>query len=371
MIEAAAKSGSDIGLGDHCWSEIVGRASAFWVSVGRAESSFLADEISEYRIDRPIFICGLARSGSTILLELLASLESVISHQYQDYPLVFAPVLWSFLRRSMGARQSAPKERAHKDGLVVGPESPEAMEEPIWMHFFPSIHDPSVSNVLDRSASNPQFDAFYRKHIQCLLYLRKGRRYLAKGNYNVARLGYLAKLMPDARFIVPVREPIAHVVSLEKQHRLFCALETRDDRVLAYMRRVGHFEFGLDRRPINFGDSSASRAVLDAWAAGDQIGGLALYWTQVYDYVLRLLQSDPDLARRSMIVRYDELCKDGAKILNEILEFSGLQVPKSVIMDLQARLHLPTYYRISYNAEERNRVHLITDGVANRIGIRS
>jgi hypothetical protein len=37
--------------------------------------------------------------------------------------------------------------------------------------------------------------------------LRGGARYVSKGNYNAARIAYLARLFADAKFVVPIREP--------------------------------------------------------------------------------------------------------------------------------------------------------------------
>ncbi|WP_256206685.1 sulfotransferase [Pseudomonas sp. BAY1663] len=70
------------------------------------------------------------------------------------------------------------------------------------------------------------------------------------------RLGYLQRLYPDARFVLAIRDPVWHIASLIKQQRLFVAGERAEPRALEHMRRVGHYEFGLDRRPINVGDDA-------------------------------------------------------------------------------------------------------------------
>src|SRR4029077_17446890 len=94
-------------------------------------------------------------------------------------------------------------QRTHRDGIFVTPESPEAMEEVLWMAFFPQIHKPEACNVLDRNTSNPSFEQFYRDHLRKLLLVRGGKRYVSKANYNVTRLEYLHRLFPDARFVIP------------------------------------------------------------------------------------------------------------------------------------------------------------------------
>src|SRR3546814_12886608 len=92
------------------------------------------------------------------------------------------------------------------------------------------------------------------------LWVRRRPRYLSKANYNVTRMEYLLKLFPDARFVLPLRDPAAHIASLMKQQRLFCEGERRHPAALEHMRRIGHFEFGIDRRPINVGVGATGRS---------------------------------------------------------------------------------------------------------------
>ena len=60
-------------------------------------------------------------------------------------------------------------------------------------------------------------------HIKKIIALRSGSagkslRYISKNNLNIARLGYLLRLFPDARIVIPFRDPIQHAASLLKQH---------------------------------------------------------------------------------------------------------------------------------------------------------
>jgi len=260
------------------WLDLLGglveRTSGFWRKVGDLETEQHEAALAAISIDRPIYIAGLARSGSTILLQILARHPEVATHQYRDFPLLFAPLHWD---RLFGHRQTAAvlQERAHQDRIQVTPASPEAMEEVLWMAFFDDLHEADQNQVLDATTSAPRFEAFYRAHLNKMLLLRKGGRYLAKGNDNVTRLTYLQKLFPDARFLVPVREPVWHIASPLKQHRLFARAESQDPRILRRMRRVGHFEFGLDRRPINTGDAETARTIERLWAEGRDLEGYA------------------------------------------------------------------------------------------------
>ena len=241
------------------WMDRVGgfieRHAAWWIKLGSLETRLLDSTLAEVRIDRPIYVTGLARSGTTILLETLARHPDVATHRYRDFPMLFTPYLWNRWLDLVPRKPEAPAERSHGDGIAVTSESPEAFEESLWMAFFARQHDASASAVLDRSLHRPAFERFYRDHIRKLLAVRGGRRYVAKGNYNVTRIAYLAKLFPDARFVIPVRDPVWHIASLMKQHRLFLDGQRGNPRAVRHLRRVGHFEFGQDRRAINPGDN--------------------------------------------------------------------------------------------------------------------
>src|SRR3546814_7617019 len=113
---------------------------------------------------------------------------------------------------------------------------------------FGRLHDPHASAVLDAGTDCPEFERFFADHMRKLLWVRRRPRYLSKANYNVTRMEYLLKLFPDARFVLPLRDPAAHIASLMKQQRLFCEGERRHPAALEHMRRIGHFEFGIDRR---------------------------------------------------------------------------------------------------------------------------
>ena len=248
---------------------------AAWRVLGNWESRLLASRLAATTIDRPVFISGLARAGTTILLRKLCELPEFATHRYSDFPFLFTPYAWALLRRLMPASRQIPRERMHQDGIMVTAESPEAMEEVLWMAFFPRLHDPEVSNVLDDRVRRPEFESFFTEHIRKLILARGGQRYVSKNNYNVTRLSYLARLFPDARFLLPIRSPHAHVGSLMKQHRLFCQIQHENEAARRHLHLVGHFEFGLDRRPINPGDRrrrSRDRGLLGARRGSSGLG---------------------------------------------------------------------------------------------------
>lgn len=303
-------------------------------------------------IERPVYVCGMARSGSTLLLETLHLDPQFAAHHYSDYPLLWTPVWWNRLRSRLPRGRAAPAERAHGDRLAVTPDSPEAFEEPFWQHFFPGRHDPSVDQVLEAAHRNAAFDAFYRTHVAKLLLARGARRYLAKANYDLTRLGYLVDLFPDARFVIPVREPTSHVESLVRQDRRFCALAAASPAIGAHLVRVGHREFGPGKRPINVGDDAQAQAIAALHATGDTVQAYALQWAALHGWLLRRLERDPALARACLIVPYDALCGDPAGVLGAVCAHAGVDpaTTSAIVARMAPQVSAPDYYRSSLDA---------------------
>lgn len=65
---------------------LIERHAALWIRLGSIESALLDGALADVRIDRPIYVTGLARSGTTILLETLARHPNVATHRYRDFP---------------------------------------------------------------------------------------------------------------------------------------------------------------------------------------------------------------------------------------------------------------------------------------------
>lgn len=344
----------DISLGEHLLSGALHATSGLWRRLGSLESSVMRERIERILIDRPIYITGLARSGTTILLEMTAAHEHVAAHRYRDFWSIFTPVWSAEATRGLRRSHSRPVERAHADGIFITPDSPEAIEEMLWMAFFQDLHNPRVCNVLDSGASNSPFEQYYRDHLRKLLMVRQRRRYASKANYNMTRLGYLLKLFPDARFVLPVREPRDQIASLRKQHRLLACAAKQHPRSLRYLDRVGHFEFGLHRKPINVGDSEAVEQILSCWRKGEEVRGWARYWALLYDFLASQLEADPRLREASLVVSYEQLCRDSEAELRRIFKHCQLDSVEPLIERYAPRLHRPDYYQPEFtDAEER------------------
>lgn len=327
----------------HLLTSLVTRHTGLWKKLGNAESKLLALDIEDITITAPIYVSGLARSGSTILLEMLADQNDTASHTYGDFPFLFTPCWWNMVAKLLPGQSSQMQERAHGDGIHINQNSPEAMEEMLWMSFFKQLHTTAESNVLSGNTYNQAFEQFYRDHIKKILHIRKASRYLAKANYNVTRLAYLIRLFPDARFIIPVRHPVAHVESLIRQHARFTMAAENNPRVISQMEAGGHFEFGPHRIPIHTGDNARMQQVIEAWEEGNEAKGYALQWSMVYDYLHVLRQNDSAVKAATMLIPFEECCKKPHESLENLFAHCQLQIQHSTLAEKASKIHAPRY----------------------------
>lgn len=368
-----AEAGSDPGFEVDPWVHFLGglveRWPRFWIGLGNLETRLLDDALAEAPITAPIYVAGLARAGSTLLLEVLDWHPDTGSHRYRDFPLLHTPHLWNRFLDRVPRRPQAPAERAHRDGIMVTADSPEAFEEVLWMAHFPELHDPDRSAVLAAHTANPAFEVFYRDHLRKLLRLRGATRYLSKANYNITRLEYLLRLFPDARFVIPVRDPVWHIASLMKQHRLFCRGQAGNPRARVHLRRAGHFEFGRDRRPINAGDAQCSAQIQALWRNGEEVEGWARYWNHLHAWLADRLAHDAALRAASLVVHYQALCERPEATLRALFEHCRLTPVPALLERARQRIHFPDYYRPQFERREIELIRRLTGETAQRLGL--
>lgn len=307
---------------DYLLSNLAYRGSSLLHHLGDIETRWLRRELEAVPIESPVFLTGLARSGTTILLEELSRIPGVATHRYRDFPFLMTPVFWNRFVNRFSASQEAV-ERPHKDRIKITTDSPDAFEEPIWQHFFPQVHSSHALHRLTAGTKNEEFETFFRDHIKKILLLRAGRRYLSKENYNVARLEYLGRVFPDARFLVPVRHPVDHVHSLVRQHQLFCDYDREDPRVHRYLAIAGHYEFGPQRCPIRLSEESGAR-IEAAWREGRDYQGYAIQWDAIYRLVHELRSRGDELAGRILVVRYEDFCAAPQEVMRQVLSHVNL-----------------------------------------------
>ena len=195
------------------------------------------------KIEKPIFITGLARGGTTILLETLFSTGKFSSLTYRNMPFPLNPSLWGNLSKLL-LSSGEKKERAHKDRIMVNLDSPEEFDEVFWLTFGKKEYV-KMSSLVPYQVSEEVLGKYWR-YISRVT--KKGNRYISKNNNNTLRIDSLKRKFPDCRIIVPFRNPVEHAHSLYKQHKKYLKDHESDKFVKDYMGWLGHFEFGSQEK---------------------------------------------------------------------------------------------------------------------------
>ena len=166
-----------------------------------------------------VFVSGLARSGTTILLNALYKSDEFASLSYKDMPFVLAPNLWSKL--SLNKKNIDMVERAHGDGIKVSTDSPEAFEEVFWMTFKEGDKDTKEK---------------FKNYVQLINQKYNKKRYLSKNNQNIRRVELISQIFPHSKILIPFRNPIQHAFSLLSQHKRFIKNSKKDNFISNYMK---------------------------------------------------------------------------------------------------------------------------------------
>jgi hypothetical protein len=257
--------------------------------LGELENDLYRKRLTAAGSSREVFVTGLPRAGTTLVLELLYGTGEFRTFTYRDMPFILAPLLWQ--RFSQGSRLKGTQvERAHGDGVQVSYDSPEAFEEVAWLNLLGKqiLRDHTLAPVPPEAVTTEAQEGL-RLLVRKVVLASSGpggaapRRYLSKNNANISRLGALARLFPTARVLIVFRDPLAQVASLMAQHRRFLAEHAEDRFSERYMRWIGHFEFGSDFRPIDFEGHFGGSALEREPDAGFWLG----YWTAAYRHALR------------------------------------------------------------------------------------
>ena len=231
--------------------------------------------------DDHVFVAGLARSGTTILLNAIYQSNQFASLTYDDMPFILAPNFWAKIRprKSHGELQ----ERAHGDGVTVSTNSPEAFEEVYWKTFGDDL------KIREK---------FFIKFIALILKKNNKTRYLSKNNQNIRRLDLISEIFPRSKILIPFRDPLQQALSLFSQHMKFVKEQNEDTFVRDYMKWIGHSEFGLDYRMIHPSNLLYPNVKeFNHWLE---------QWYLTYKSVLEL----PDKHEEIYLIGYESLCSN-------------------------------------------------------------
>jgi hypothetical protein len=206
---------------------------------------------------------------------------------------------------------------------MISPDSPEALEEILWLAFEPDRYRGSTIRPWGSQLSAP-FTELLTSHFRKVVLLRSGGecggvRYVSKNNLNIARILALRAAFPDGTIIVPFREPTRHATSLLNQHTRFLEIHRRDAFAREYMREIGHFDFGENLCPVDFDEWYADREATDD-------GVLAFwleYWVAAYSHLL-------ERADELYLFDFDALVERPRQSLGRLADVLGVLDPRSL-----------------------------------------
>mgnify|MGYP001158820053 CR=1 FL=1 len=285
-------------------------------ALGEIESDIFAKQFVDHPASRPVFVTGLPRAGTTLLLELLYKTGEFATFTYREMPFVLAPLFWSSLTKS-GRRKGEAKERAHGDGMEITFDSPEAFEEVAWLTYMREryVGDDTLAPI-DAGAVTDEFREAFPMLVRKLsaLHSEDGspQRYLSKNNANISRIDAIQSVFPDATIFVCLRDPISHVRSLMTQHQRFLTLHNEDEFARSYMRWIGHFDFGANFRPIDF----AGRGLTAKFAS--DVNFWLQYWIDAYAYAAKRANGAVNF------VSYERMISTPSQSLSRIADLVGL-----------------------------------------------
>jgi len=264
-----------------------------------------------------VFISGLARAGTTILMRAFYNTGVFRSLTYRDMPFILMPIFWKSMSKSF-YKYEEPKARSHGDGIMVDFDSPEAFEEVFWKTF--CFEDYISCNGLLPHIVNDETIEKFRKYVSRIIASSDNPNhelYLSKNNNNILRLKYIRKAFPQSLIIIPFRDPIQQAISLYNQHLKFCLIHNNDKFALKYFNWLGHYEFGGGHLPFLFNNNVNPT---ESNYKPDNINYWLNCWVNTYAYLSNNAPED------TVFICYEGLCNNPEKSLSRIFSSVGLVV---------------------------------------------
>lgn len=248
-----------------------------------------------------VIVSGLARAGTTSLMNHLLKVEGFASLSYANMPFLLAPNTW---RKIYKPKDKSTKERSHKDGIKIGLNSNEALEE----YFFKALsQDAYITKDCLKEYTLSEDEYFDYLNYQSIIRKDSEEIYLAKNNNFLLRYRSLRARNSNFVMVILFRHPLLHATSLLEKHLYYSELQSADPFVEEYMNWLGHHEFGLNQKAFHFDGTDlpeGDKSSLDYWLK---------IWINYYSRALKVNDS------QSLFIPYERLCANPQESLGLIL----------------------------------------------------
>jgi len=254
-----------------------------------------------YKNDRHIFVTGLARAGTTSLLNKIFSTGEIDSLVYKFMPFILSPKISKFYANNFFSQEANKfSQRFHNDGILINPNSPECLDEILWIK---SKKNYMQTNLKTYDKISDKILDVYGYFLRSYSKNEANNRMLIKNNNHHIRLEALSSYFKNSKFLLVFRDPFYHAISLLSQHINFNNLQKKDPFILEYMNLIGHREFGLGMKPFIYKKSNNffklySSEKLDYWIA---------QWIETYNWILESKITDNDNIH---LISYEKLCQE-------------------------------------------------------------
>ncbi len=272
-------------------------------------------------IDRPIFVVGAFRSGTTALEQLLSSHPQVGVFWFFTNAVYRAPVTGYYFLKLMsrlGLLDAQPRPYLHNPRLALTPFS--AFEcEWVWAQAGKNLWDPRCTDLTaGANFSNPAFERLLRSVIRRHLLVQRARRFLNKNPIHLLRLEYLHKLFQDARFVYIVRDPEATVLSHFRMVQRIAAVIYPNPQARRAVESGLHLDVLTPRiKTQDYAETLALERI-------HPLLGIAHQWRMMHLTALASLDAHPGLARQTLLISYEALTRTPRNVLAQVWRFVEL-----------------------------------------------
>lgn len=253
-----------------------------------------------------LIITGLARAGTTSLLNKLSPQGPFASLNYANMPFVLAPRTWAnfYKPKDLGL-----KERSHGDGVMVGLDSNEALEEVFWKAITENQY--VGENCLQQHDLSEDQCRSYLDY-QRVIRQNNDEVYVAKNNNFLLRYEGIRRHNSDFTAVILFREPLHHAGSLMEKHMQYVEMQNDDPFVLDYMNWLAHHEFGKGHKGFCFENTQEWIQKAELWPQ-DNINHWLAIWLAVYGYASTIDDTN------TIFVSYEEFCSEPTAVVNRIV----------------------------------------------------
>ena len=282
-------------------SKLLHRVALKYNCLKQMQIDFNNLSIANAEPDMLVYVSGLARSGTTKVMNELYNTGSFYTLTYAHFPFVLMPRFWK-----INSKTEAFKHRPHGDNIYVNSKSPEAFEEVLWQTLLPAAY---AHSFLPEQKISKAMRNTYFQYLNS--FNKESKFYLTKNNNLILRLASFKEKVKNAKYIFLFRDPISHANSLLRMHQRFTIMQQEEDFVLEYMNYIGHYEFGLSHKPFfKKSGSHYDKHTINYW----------LYiWNTYYTHLLEIAPPN------ALYLSFENLTRFPNESLCQISDFIGLE----------------------------------------------